>query len=235
MTDQKRPISHLLRRPLIAYGYIETWDRPKDGDYGMLLKRVELFDFESGKSKLAPTLDHCWLWIPDLFWDLMHPALTAFNQGNRIHDRVRFVGEVRGYTRSNGSHDFGLSLRNELPVAAAAQKTTRTGNSIMAKNRNRIALSEIVDRWIQQDLYRKQILRALGDWGDCGISMRDAIGNCASNQAALEREFELRTAYSLPAQKKEREIGLPPGDPILIAEYADHVIADQCRKLQIEW
>jgi len=84
----KRPIAHLDNCHVVAKGIVETW-RHEAEDVAILIKHVILTDYDTDRILLAPVLDHGWIWVQDVAWEVLYAEPVTckdhFSRRGEIH------------------------------------------------------------------------------------------------------------------------------------------------------
>jgi adenylate kinase family enzyme len=163
-----RPIAHLDGEFVLATGYLSNWKEDAD-DMAILTQFVQIFDYEKGKP-LAPQLDHAWVWVTKKSWCVREQFDSILKERFVLHEPANFTAKVKGYTRSDGSKDYGLRLTNFYPTTVQQQAALRKALQSLEKTNN--ASLELL---AGQRLALERIKLKIEDWRDYSDrSLRDA-------------------------------------------------------------
>jgi hypothetical protein len=132
----KRPIAHLENQHVFAKGIVDTW-RHEVEDVAILIKHITLTDYDTDKIVLAPILDHCWIWAQDIAWEVQYDEHLTYKDHFTRLDEIHWVCRVEGYTRANGTRDYGLRLVSWFPVSTAQRAELRRNNARQAREYKR--------------------------------------------------------------------------------------------------
>ncbi|MBD2057875.1 hypothetical protein H6F88_17925 [Oculatella sp. FACHB-28] len=189
---EQRAIDHLLGQPVLVEAYLDTWRPDPDWkDVALVLKYVKLTDYETGKTSLAKTLDHCWLWIPENCWKTRYNTAIATNAQMLLNDKVWLCCTVSKYIRSNGTIDYGLKPRNEFPVSLEQARVIRQANQKLRKHAKHLYGEDLAVKFTSQCLLRTQLDMKAADWREIGYSWKDAKANVELNISALSAAMEI--------------------------------------------
>ena len=183
----KRNLAHLDLTTVLVTANISTWKTAPNGDTAVCLTNVDLADYATGKTKLAETQDHCWVWIPPNLWDLVWEMSLATGEQMILRDRVYMVATVGPYMRSDQTTDWGLRPRNQFPVSVEqSRKLRRVHQRLYRQN---IPIPDLAGQTAAQLVYLYELEREAADWRELGISLKDAMVNVRRNIAALRKSF----------------------------------------------
>jgi hypothetical protein len=102
-----RPLADWLGKSVRFQGYLNHWETAnKTGDTAFLLRNVKVVPYKGCKEQMR-ILDHIWIYLnKDLH------AATKFER----FGGYAAVGQVVGYTRSNGTKDFAINIKPYVPI-----------------------------------------------------------------------------------------------------------------------
>jgi len=184
--SSKRPIEHLLGEPVLVEAYLENWQPdPEWNDVALLLTAVKLTDYETGKTALSQTLDHCWLWIPENLWKTRYKSAIATDAQMLLNDRVLLCCTVSRYMRSNGTVDYGLKPRNEFPVSVDQSHVLRKANQSLWRHAKKLRGKDLAVKFTSQCMLSTQLNMKAADWREIGYSWKDAKANVGRNISAF--------------------------------------------------
>lgn len=171
MTTQ-RPLAHLDGEFVLATAFLETWE-PSGDEMAVLVKWVDVLDYETAKP-IAPRLDHAWIWITMKAWNVRARFETETSGRFLLNEPVNFSARVRGYTRSDGTRDYGLRLTNFYPLTLTQQADLRKAAKKCEK-----ANSTTITALACSRLNLKRMRLKLEDWRDYSDrSLVDARTRC---------------------------------------------------------
>lgn len=102
-----RPLADWLGQSVRFQGYLSHWETAnKTGDTAFLLRNVKVVPYKGCKEQMR-ILDHIWL-----YFDKDVHTETKFER----FGGYTAVGQVVGYTRSNGTKDFAINIKPYVPI-----------------------------------------------------------------------------------------------------------------------
>ena len=120
MRDNLRP--H-VNTSVLCTAFLETYRPTEEDDITLVCKFVELYDYDRGK--LLTKIDHCWLWMKQPAYQTLLKLSTVAGERMTLNDLINFCGVVEKYTRSDGTEDYGIRLRDFLVVTKGQQEKIR--------------------------------------------------------------------------------------------------------------
>ena len=185
-TTEARPLSHLDLETVLVEAWLFNW-QPDGDDYKVLLKSVKLRDYETGRHQLAPTVDHCWLWIAGRYWKQTWQMAVATGEQMTLHDSVWLCCTVGPYRRSDGSSDWGLRPRNQFPVSPAQARKIQKANTDLWRRASTLRGQQLANNFTSQCVYQTELEHKAADWREIGRNYKDACTNIRRNINALSR------------------------------------------------
>jgi hypothetical protein len=104
-----RPLADWLGQSVRFEGYLNHWEAvDKTGDVAFLLRNVKVVPYKECKEQIR-ILDHIWLYVNKDIYEM--PRCERFG-------RYAAIGQVISYTRSNGTKDFAIDIKQYVPIEA---------------------------------------------------------------------------------------------------------------------
>jgi hypothetical protein len=102
-----RPLEDWLGQSVRFQGYLNYWETAdKTGDTALLLRNVKVVPYKGCKEQIR-TLDHVWIYVDK--------DIQAVDKFQRLGGYTA-VGQIVGYTRSNGTKDFAIDIKPYVPI-----------------------------------------------------------------------------------------------------------------------
>lgn len=183
-------ITHLDLDAVLVNAWLYNWEVQPNGDVVVLLKSVNLFDYETGKKLLAPTLDHCWLWIAENHW-WQHLWEVAATTGEKlvVHDKVWLCCTFGHYRRSDGSSGWRIRPRNQCILSPPQARKLQKANTDLYRKAPRLKGRDLMNHFTRQCIYLTELGHMATDWRKLGRSYKNAYMNVKRNLKALEQQI----------------------------------------------
>jgi hypothetical protein len=102
-----RPLADLLGQSVRFQGDLSYWETAnKTDDTALLLRNVKVVPYRGDKEQIR-SLDHIWIYVDK--------DVQASEKLERLNG-YSAVGQVIGYTRSNGTKDFAIDIKPYVPI-----------------------------------------------------------------------------------------------------------------------
>jgi hypothetical protein len=129
-----RPLADWLGQSVRFQGDLSYWETAnKTEDTALLLRNVKVVPYRGNKEQIR-SLDHIWIYVDK--------DLEAADKLERLNG-YSAVGQVVGYTRSNGTKDFAIDIKPYVPIETHFELLNLHKEPSLANIRTRTKLLEI--------------------------------------------------------------------------------------------
>lgn len=160
-----------LHTPVLCTAFVETFRPTRENDVSLLCKYVQLYDYDQGKP--LTRIDHCWLWMKKTAYRTLLELSEKSEEQITLNDLINFCGKVLIYTRSNGTEDYGIRLRDFFVVTKGQQEKIRKGSN---RRFDSLTAEDKLLKLASFYIYKLRLEHNVCDWRDLSkYNKKDAL------------------------------------------------------------